>query len=229
MKKKMLIICLCFMAWIFLAGGSAFGITLNYSSIPDASITFYGTSKTFEFPDSGNDFQIVNVAGGSEALGLYGNIDGTFTIGAITTTPLGFGTTFQYAKVSGEGTFEIDDESGFFLNGNLQWIDIYTVGNNISTTGALNTLGVINITDITYEGENADLLLFANSNAAGNLTFQFLFPGLSLTQLTEDGAENPTSYSGSVSSIPVPPTALLLGSGILGLVAWGWRRGRKED
>jgi hypothetical protein len=34
---------------------------------------------------------------------------------------------------------------------------------------------------------------------------------------------------GSTSTVPLPPTALLLGSGLLGLVGLGWRRSRKES
>ena len=37
-----------------------------------------------------------------------------------------------------------------------------------------------------------------------------------------------TSFDGNLQVVPIPPTAILLGSGLLGLVGLGWRRARKE-
>ena len=56
------------------------------------------------------------------------------------------------------------------------------------------------------------------------MTFQFT-PAMSLSALTAANQVNSTSYSGSLSYVvPIPPSALLLGTGILGLVGLGWRR-----
>jgi len=45
--------------------------------------------------------------------------------------------------------------------------------------------------------------------------------------LTKNGTTHTTSYSGSISAIPVPPTALLLGSGLVG-VFMVYRRRRQS-
>ena len=54
---------------------------------------------------------------------------------------------------------------------------------------------------------------------------------LNLANLPDNAFRSSAVYSGDLvnTPVPIPPSALLLGSGILGLVALGWRRGRKED
>jgi hypothetical protein len=100
---------------------SAYALTLNYASHEDAVIKFTGTGNTFQFvPDaaSGFDFQIGSVDDSSDpnTVGLHGNISGTFTIGAISTSgPV------QTAPVTGAGTVSILDEASVLFSADLAW------------------------------------------------------------------------------------------------------------
>jgi hypothetical protein len=203
---------------LLLVSGTAFGSTINFSSVEGAAITFYGDTNTFEFlPEaSGEDFQITNVIGAADpdTAGLFGNIEGTFQIGSIKTLLPGV----QYAPVTDiGGSFSINDENGDVLLADLDWLNIATAG----TVGALNFLGTANLTNITYGGSNADLLHLFNNGGGTTVSFQFS-PPLSLTQLTRDGSVNSTSYSGT--TVPEPGTIMLLGSGLFGLAGWGRKK-----
>jgi hypothetical protein len=215
-KKKILITFLCVMALTALGASGASALCLNYNNVNNAEILFTGTGDTITFPSAGAfDFHITSDTGGSgSAIGLVGNIDGTFTIGAISSPLAGLET----APVTGIGTFSIDDGAGFVLSGDLEWVSIFTFG----ADGGLNAEAAVNVTGITYGGVNADLLAFSAFGSAINaLTFQFT-PPVSLSALVVDGAINGTSYSGSFCAVPVPPSLILLGSALLGLV--GLRR-----
>ncbi|MFA4903534.1 MAG: hypothetical protein WC600_12430 [Desulfobaccales bacterium] len=216
MKKKILITFLCIMALTVLSASGAFAeLCLNYANITGAEISFDGADDSIKFPNTGTyDFQITDVHDGTgSALNLFGNIGGTFTIGAISSPVAGLET----APVTGTGTFSIDDGAGFVLSSALEWVSIFTFG----TDGGLNAGGVANVTGITYGGVNADLLAFSAFGSAINaLTFQFT-PAVSLSELVVDGI-NHTTYSGSACAVPVPPSLVLLGSALLGLV--GLRR-----
>jgi len=206
---------------VALGVGTANALTLNYASISNAVLEFNGTNSTFQFlPEStpGYDFQITDQTPGSGSIGLFGNISGLFTIGQVQQFLPGF---VEYAIVSGTGTLTIAADSLF--TGTLQWVDIGTIG----ASGGLNILAQANLFPVNYTGSNPDLLSFL-SGGLSTLTFQFptIMP---LSILAQGGGNQQTSYSGSMSPIPLPPSALLLGSGILGLVAFSWRRGRKED
>jgi hypothetical protein len=215
-KKKILITFLCVMALTALGASGAFALCLNYNNVNNAEILFTGTGDTITFPSAGAfDFHITSDTDGSgSAIGLVGNIDGTFTIGAISSPAAGA----EIAPVTGTGTFSIDDGVGFVLSGVLEWVSIFTLG----TAGGLNAGGEANVTGITYGGANADLLAFSAFGSAINaLTFQFT-PAVPLSVLVIDGNLNGTSYSGTACAVPVPPSLILLGSGLLGLV--GLRR-----
>jgi hypothetical protein len=205
-------------------------LTLNFASVDGAAIAFTGTDSTFSFPNTGQyDFVINNEKGGSSAGGLHGNIDGVFKIGAITIAG-----PYETANVTGPGTFSIDDGAGKTLTGDLVWpaMDAITYTPDISS-GFLNTGGTANITNIQYTGLNADLLTLRNNQPATSIvTFQFINPGQSLTDLATGGALESTSISGSLSvkgdtPVPIPPTVLLMGSGLVGLIGLGYRRKRK--
>jgi hypothetical protein len=215
----------CLAACVLWAAAGAHASTLNFDSLPNASVVFYGDTDTFTFlPEgSGYDFQISSAANAADAdtVGLVGNIEGTFSIGPIS-TPF---PNVQTASVGGTGLFSIRDEDGVSLQSSITWKDVMTVG----AGGLLNVSGLMNVTGVTYTGTNADLMhLVTAENGAAVVTFQFV-PPKSLTQLTTDGKTYATSYSGSV--VPEPATLFLLGSGLTGLGAYrNWkerRRGRR--
>jgi len=221
--KKISIIVLAIIMSLLHMNSSANALSLDYSNVVGAKIKFTGTGDKFEFIDSssGWDFQITGVNdGGDLALGLYGNIGGTFTINAITTSG-----DRQSASVSGTGILSINDGVGYSATGDLQWVEIYTLG----TGGTINAGGVVNLTNIVYSGENADLLALG-SNGSVNATFNFV-PALSLTYLTTDGYVKSASYSGSIAPAQVtePTSLILLGAGLIGLVLFGNKRLKKDE
>jgi hypothetical protein len=188
-----------------IAAGTAFAdASFQFSSFGSSNLTFQGTGNELYFaPDvSGYDFQISNatIAGLN---GLFGTINGTFTIG----NPVATGSV-QQATVSGMGTLSIYDGQSGYLTANIWWGDALTVG----AVGALNSDDNSNVNHITYSGTNAALQQLA-SNTSGNdvVSFQFT-PPESLMQLTQDGALNTSTYSGSLTAVPEPGTyALLIG------------------
>lgn len=191
-------------------------LSLNYNSIPGTSIQF-GPGSQFSFnPTVGSAatplFQITTVSGGTGAAqGLFGWINGgPWTIGAVSIVgPI------ESAAVSGGGTLNIRDAGGNLLTGNINWVQIQTIG----SVGGVNANLNVNISGLTYAGVNADLVTLANGKAGSiNLSFQFN-PGLTLTQLTTLGQSTAaTSFSGSITSIPEPSTVV---AGALLLLPFG--------
>jgi len=209
---------------LLLAGiGQAWGLTLEFSNTGNASIVFPGDS-TFNFPNStinpgqGFDFKITGTDGSDpDTVGLFGNIGGTYTIGAITPIVPGY---VESAPVTGEGTFSIQDEAGKTLNAIIDTLDAVLRGGTGST---LNYLGKVNLSSISYDGANTDLLFLKNGSDPV-LTISFTFtPAKTLSQLKTLPADS-TSYSGTVNVIPIPGSVLLLGTGLLGLGLLGFRR-----
>jgi hypothetical protein len=214
-KKKLITSILCMAALTLFMTGSALGdpISLTGGAVPGAYIVFNGNS-TFNFtPGSENNQFYVNLASSTG----YGYITSSgFTIGAVT------GTTTQTALVTGTGTLVITDPTGTF-QGNIQWVNIATTG----TGSTLNLLGTANITGpITYSGTDPLLLAFSQQPfQSGSVTFSFN-PAVTLTELTT--SIHQTTFQNSFSAVPIPGTAMLLGSGLAGLMALGWRRRRKS-
>jgi hypothetical protein len=172
---------------------------IGYSNIGGSSIGFDG---------SGN-FTVgtFDITSGS-AIGLLGNVSGSFSIGPITTM---FG--MSSASVSGSGILTITDGS-HVLTGNLSWVDIVQIG----TIGGLNMQGTVNLTGITYNGSNADLAALAAAGSATDvLSFQFT-SGTTLSSLATSAQTS--SFSGGISASSVPDggaTVALLGFGLVGI------------
>lgn len=188
-------------------------MVLNFSSVVGAVIYFDG-SGNFGFPNStvtgpwkGYDFQIGSESGGDDsALGLYGNISGGFAIGTIHTVGL-----VEYATVSGPGSLTIDDGSGHLFSATLHWDSIESVGSGDS----LNFTTLLNLTNFSYSGSDADLVELANS-LSGVVTASFQFTASEdLYYLASNAAS--TSYSGSITTVPEPVSILLLGTLLIGL------------
>jgi hypothetical protein len=157
-----------------------------------------------------------------DAVGDFGRMDGTFTIGAITTVG-----SVQTASVTGVGILTIHDGLGSDLKASLVWDAIQTSG----AGGTINVNGVLNLSGIAYAGTELDLIALRDAQAGSGsdvVTFQFR-PGKSLTALTANGKINSTSFSGTLQATPVPDGGLtlsLLGVALMGVE--GLRRKLKK-
>src|SRR5437868_3098461 len=123
--------------------GNAFALEIDYGNTTGGSINFNG-SGGFSFNPSSDSLLITS----GSAVGLQGEISGTFSIGSITTVGLQ-----SSASVSGSGEFVIHDGASTF-KGTLTIGDIVQQGTGV----ILNDLGTINLTGINYNGTNPDLL-----------------------------------------------------------------------
>jgi hypothetical protein len=201
--KKQLLVGLLTLAM----GFAAQAVTFDYASSVGAKINFDGANHFSFSPGLGN----FSVSDGTAA-GLSGEITGTYTIGAITTSG-----GVSSAAVTGSGTYVIHDGVNTF-SATLTWVNIQQSG----TGSTLNVSGTANLTAITYSGSNADLLAIKNASAAANtLTFQFV-PAVSLSDLAGNGTHS-TSFSGTVGTLPDGGTTVaLLGFALVGVA--GLRR-----
>jgi hypothetical protein len=187
----------------------ATSISFNYASVVGADISFAGNS-TFTFAPAVNNFQIgltTGSAGTGSANALFGEITGTYTIGAVS------GNT---ASVTGTGTFVIHDGLGNNLTATLTWLDITQEG----IGDVVNVSGDLNMSNVQYLGSNVDLKKFVTlgqGNGYNGLTAQFV-PGQSINTL-KTTAET-TSFSGTATAVPDGGTTIaLLGLGLLGVEA----------
>lgn len=207
---------------------SAKAISLDFASIPGATVEFDGNSDTFSFAPSGADqIRITMSDGVGDAVNLLGSMDGTFSLGSI----MSIGA-LEIAAVSGIGTLTINDGLGSALTATLTWSQIATFG----TAGIINVDGSMNLQTISYTGSNQDLLaLAAPGRGTETVSFQFV-PGRTLSQLTADGTVQSATFSGRIfaedsnsggGGDPVPDagaTALMFAMGLLGLGYLGRRK-----
>jgi hypothetical protein len=218
MKKIFVIAAL--ICCLSLSGGIAGAVTLDLGVESGATITFTGSNNQFEFVNNNTfDFHVSSYIGSDSSTGtLKGNISGPFTIGTITTNIIPFVGIIETAPVSGLGSFSIEDSNNKLFSATIQWIDVFTY----KSAGAGNLENKANLSSISYDGINVDLITLKNSPIA-TLSFQFV-PAKSLTQLTTDGTTNSTSYSITMNAVPIPGALLLLGAGMVRLAAYARRR-----
>lgn len=230
-------------------------ISLAFENTGDAQLDFDRTDSgggvgTFSFSDAtigggaGSDFLITTA--GNAAL-LNGKLDGTFTIGSIMDNGLPSGTTgyTEIASVSGSGAFSISDGLGNSLTATLGFSTISTTflgaGQGMSF-GNASSGGGISLSGISYSGSNPVLQELAASGGASLITSFAFDPSQSLRDLTANGIGSATtsvSYTGALSASasagdddgplhsPAPPSAVLLGMGVLAWAVPGWMRRRR--
>jgi hypothetical protein len=202
MLKQPLLAMTLLMAITFTASAT----TLSIASTTDSAILFAGDT-TFSFVAGGATSPYsFNV---SDCTGCLGHIDGTFTIGAITTVgPV------ESAPVTGAGQLIIYDGVDT-LTADLDLVDIFTNG----AVGGTNAGATLNATNVAYTGGEANLLALVDV-ARLVLSFQF-DEATSLTTLATVETQN--SFSGALGTpvpdvvIPEPATMGLVGGILLGL------------
>lgn len=196
---------------------NANAVIIDYSSSAGSAVNFNpldscgGVVGCIDFSPASN----ITITSGT-ASGFSGQISGTFGVGSITTLVPGVET----ASVSGLGTLSIDDGS-HSLTATLNWVDIFTAG----VGGLINWNGAVNLSGIAYSGSNTDLLALAAAGVGTQTaSFSFTLP-VSLTQLFESNTvTTATSFSGSISAVPIPAAAWLFGSAMLGFAAVARRK-----
>ena len=202
-------------ALLLIAAQPVRAITLNFANLVGANVSFSGGAFSFA-GTNGYQFSITGVSGGAgDSSGFEGFVTpgGPFTIGAITVNG-----SLQSAPVTGSGTLHITDLAATDLTGSIQWVDIETYG----VGGVINLNGVLNLTGITYGGSSSDLSTLASFGAASDVVnFQFV-PSKTLTDLVNIGGT--ASYNGSIYAVPEPGTVTLVGTAIVGLLAFRRRR-----
>ena len=191
---------------LFVQTANADTISCDFSSMPNAAIQFDGMLHTVQFLDTGYDFQI-NVSTSASLLGLYGDIEGTFSVGTISGNPL---TTETAPITSLNGTLSIYDGAGNTFTANIDLKDI-TVVNRLF--GFMDSTGETNLANISYTGLNAGLLGLKNrADPMTDLTFQFsLLERKSLTDLMTSDGLTTTTFSGSTSATPKPSSSRWVG------------------
>ncbi len=226
MKNKLLILTGLLAVALWVAPASAY--TDFYGSTADFSIT------------AGGQLQVVLTSGraashpGDVLTALFFTSSGVFTpvsanITAGSTVIIGTqpATTLQGANVGGEWEYLnvatglgnqgiISSGLGFFGNPNFN-------GNNLQGPAAVDggQFGIVN------EESNPNGGLRHESEVSNSVTFLLNVPtGFMLTDITDPRiwygtADGPCAPP---STVPVPPSVLLIGSGLLALVGLGWRK-----
>lgn len=180
-------------------------VSFDFSSVPLSKIVFDGAGN-FKFAPGApkSNFQVDD----GTAAGLFGSLDGIFTIGAVTTVgPL------STAPVTGTGTFTIKD-GATPLTASITLDSLSQLG----TGSILNVDGAVNVTGVSYAGTNPDLVaLRDDATGSAAISFQFILAfSIDYMKTHKMG----TSFSGSIASVPdIGATAGLLGLGFAGLAA----------
>jgi hypothetical protein len=205
-------------AALLVSGTPAQALTFDIANTVGHNLVFSpGGSFVFsdEVPGSNNDFHITLQDGGTGLLGLRGDIEGTFTYAdphgassVAVTSPLG-------------AVFTIGDGAGKTFAAPIDFVQLTEF--NLGPVHLGGIAGSVVLGAATYTGVNTDLLSLANQPAGGIvISFQKVQGNVDLDQLFARGFT--TSWSGSVSPTPEPGSLLLLGSGLVGVVAAARRR-----
>jgi hypothetical protein len=235
---------------IFLWGNSSIG-GVSASSINNANQTagIYGGEHGFWY--NGTDFYELNYPGAlyttSATISNNGLIVGTYRAGdtnspsynGFTYTPTGGYNSFHYQSIDGDGvtheshtTLAGVNNSGaiigtYYNETDQQWQGFMFDGINYATLVGMNRpLGINDFGQVVGLNNNLGVL-YANGvytplDFAG-VPFDINNKGQIAGWNYQNSGEN---YGFIASPVPLPPTVLLLGSGLLGLV--GWRRFRKN-
>jgi PEP-CTERM motif len=230
MRRARLALALATLTSLYSGSNARADLTLNLSNAMNADIAFQGNGSgataSFINNNSNEGFKITTSSGTGDSVGLFGTLAGTFSY--TTASIVTIGTSMQSAPiVSSGGILTIADGHTHSLTASVTMDTIETVG----VAGSMNVNAAINLTDVSYGGSNHDLTqLMTEADAPGGaeltISFQFV-PAENLTQLAGSGADNDTSYSGTItalSAVPEPSSMAIAALGAVGLVAYGARR-----
>jgi len=209
---------------------------LDFGSV--GSLTFDGGGN-FSFTNAtsgffaGSSLFINGVHGGTgDAVGATGAINGTFTIGTVTTS----GST-QSAVVTTTGspnpaTLTIKDPgsgTGVFT-ADIAFLSIQTDVVSGGTTGTVAGAGTINLSNLSYTGgTNADLTALASAQG-GEASLTFRFTGDTTKNLGYlKSNQTSISFAGQLipQAVPEPSSVLLAGMGVVFLGGGRFLRRRK--
>ena len=106
--------------------------------------------------------------------------------------------------------------TAIFTNPLVTWVAPTKQGIQPGSSGINGTLGTNNSGSYEVEVDLSDIQSQGIVLSGG---FSFLYPTATCANSELHGC-----YTGKVTGVPLPPSALLLGSGLLGLAGLGWRR-----
>jgi hypothetical protein len=243
-KKGMILAALILLMMFPFSGAWAVSMTWDFSSGLDTTMFNFSQTGSFTLNDSGGNLLISKGSGGSAAGALVESrflLEGNFDIRVDynLVSPLGFGDALQLVI----GTGDVGPSIQLWRDNNNQYPGYPGNSYHASTDPSQVFLGTIQTTD-TYgtlelqrTGTSVSALVI---HPDGTTTSIYTFPdfgtldvliALSLVQTQDHSSFGPMACSFDNLSVtadnivPLPPSVLLLGSGLLGLV--GWRRFRK--
>ncbi len=213
MKRFLTLVCV--LGLLTMTAGFASAELLSFDQAVGSFITITGTGTGASINFTGT-FDVTSSTHGFTSVGVA-TFNGPWTYLASGITPEGGG---QQAPVSGTGIIDIPDGAGHTFVADLNLVKIET--NSAGTGGQINDQLVVNMTFVSYGGSVLDLLALENG---AELDMAYTIPGSgnSLTAMSGTGNFSEGGFTGEIVT-PLPPSALLLGSGLLGLALLGFRR-----
>lgn len=213
MRKILILLMIMGLVLVFVPSAQA--EVLDFSSYVGSLINVNGTGTVPDQPTgtitfsntTGTDFWITNSTFGLAQGDLCTLTNTNYTFQGPYSTEAG-GT----ATVTGTGDLTIYDNylGGGNLTATVLWEKIET--NASGSYAYLNDKLLFNVTNVSYSGSNPDLLAFPNK-----ATLSWTANG-DLDTLGTNGHVDSVGYSGTFTTVPLPPDAVLFGTGLLGLV-----------
>jgi len=198
------------------AGG---GIVIDPTNVGAAIGTVHFNPGTVG-AGTGTMFQVTNSTGVGDSVGLFGDITGTYNVnGPIVTAANGDQTASVVDGAGATHQVVIHDGLGNNFVADVDWINIKSSG----AIGGLNAQAVVNLTNVSYAGTNADLAALATlaGNTRGTAVISFQLASNANLHTLFDVNTSPvrTSFSGSLTATPAPAGLVLLclGGASLGL------------